>query len=155
MKLSDKIESLIQPIVTALGYTLWGTELHQSGKHTILRVFIDLPPGDERKGVNIDDCGTVSSQIGALLDVENPIAGIYNLEVSSPGLERLLFNIEQYQRYIGGLICIKLQQPQNGQRKFVGKLNAASDEKIELAVDDKIIVFELANISKANLSIKI
>lgn len=155
MKLSDKIESLIRPIVAALGYTLWGTELHQSGKHTILRVFIDLPLGDERKGVNLDDCGTVSSQIGALLDVENPIAGIYNLEVSSPGLERFLFNIEQYQRYIGELICIKLQQPQNGQRKFIGKLSAASDEKIELTVDDKIVVFELANISKANLSIKI
>ena len=155
MKLSDKIESLIQPIIIALNYTLWGIELHQSGKHTVLRVFIDLPLGDERSGVNIDDCGTVSRQISALLDVENPIAGIYNLEVSSPGLERPLFNIEQYQRYIGELISIKLQQPQNGQRKFIGKLCAASDEKIELTVDDKIIVFELANISKANLSIKI
>lgn len=155
MKLSDKIESLIQPIVAALNYTLWGIELHQSGKHTILRVFIDLPLGDERSGVNIDDCSTVSRQISALLDIENPIAGVYNLEVSSPGLERLLFNIEQYQRYIGELICIKLQQPQNGRRKFVGRLHAASDEKIELAVDDKVMVFELANISKANLSIKI
>ena len=155
MKLSDKIENLIQPIIVALGYTLWGTELHQSGKHTILRVFIDLPPGDERSGVNIDDCSAASSQISALLDIENPIAGVYNLEVSSPGLERLLFNVKQYQRYIGELICIKLQQPQNGQRKFIGKLCAASDEKIELVVDDKIIVFELANISKANLIIKI
>lgn len=155
MKLSDKIESLIQPIVVALNYALWGIELHQSGKHTILRVFIDLPLGDERSGVNIDDCGTVSRQISALLDIENPIAGVYNLEVSSPGLERPLFNIEQYQRYIGELICIKLQQPQNGQRKFIGKLHAASDEKIELVVDDKTMVFELANISKANLSIKI
>lgn len=155
MKLSDKIENLIQPIITALGYVLWGTELHQSGKHTILRIFIDLPLGDERSGVNIDDCGAASSEISALLDIENPIAGVYNLEVSSPGLERLLFNIEQYQRYIGELICIKLQQPQNGQRKFVGKLHTAFDEKIELIVDSKIIAFELANISKANLSIKI
>jgi ribosome maturation factor RimP len=80
---------------------------------------------------------------------------MYNLEVSSPGLERLLFTIEQYQRYLGELVSIKLQQPQNGQRKFIGKLHAAYDEKIELMLDDKIIVFELANISKANLSIKI
>lgn len=154
VKLSDKIESLIKPVIAALGYVLWGLELHQSGRHTILRIYIDLPPGDERKSVGLDDCGEVSSQISAVLDVENPIAGAYNLEVSSCGLERSLFNIEQYQRYLGEMICIKLQQAQNGKRKFIGTLHTATADKIELIVDGEPVAFDPANISKANLSIK-
>ena len=87
---SKKIEELIAPVVKAMGYELYGAELHQSGKYTLLRVYIDVPLGDERKSVNLDDCSKVSNQIGALLDVENPISGSYSLEVSSPGLDRSL-----------------------------------------------------------------
>ena len=81
----EKIEELIAPIIKAMGYDLRKVELHQSGKYTLLRVYIDVPLGDERKGVTLDDCGKVSNQIGALLDVEDPISGSYSLEVSSPG----------------------------------------------------------------------
>ena len=151
MKLDKKIEDLIAPVIEAMGYELWAVDLHQSGKHTLLRIYIDVPLGDERRGVNLDDCGKVSSQIGALFDVENPIAGGYNLEVSSPGVDRPLFKVEHYKRYVGGLICIKLQQPKNGKRSFTGKISAVFDDRLELMVDKEVIVFELANINKANL----
>lgn len=134
-----------------MGYELWGVELHQSGRHTLLRVYIDMPLGSDRKGVNVDDCSRVSNQIGALFDVENPISGSYNLEVSSPGLDRPLFKMEHYKRYIGSLICIRLQQPKNGQRKFIGKIHAVFDDRLELMVDNEIVAFELMNINKANL----
>ena len=70
-------------------------------KKTLLRVYIDVVPGDSRKSVSVDDCGRVSRQIGALFDVEDPITGSYELEVSSPGIERPLFNVEYYLRYVG------------------------------------------------------
>ncbi|EKE01393.1 MAG: hypothetical protein ACD_21C00146G0002 [uncultured bacterium] len=151
MRLSKKIEDLIMPIIKAMGYELWGIELHQSGKRTLLRIYIDVLLGDERKSVNVDDCGLVSKQIGALFDVENPISGSYNLEVSSPGLDRPLFKAEHYQRYVGNLVSVRLQQPQNGQRKFVGEIKAVFDGRLELIVNNEIVVFELVNINKANL----
>ncbi|MEI8054381.1 MAG: ribosome maturation factor RimP [bacterium] len=151
MKLNKKIEELIAPIIKAMGYEFWGIELHQGGKYTLLRVYIDMSLGS----VNIDDCSRVSNQIGALFDVENPISGGYNLEVSSPGLDRPLFLVEHYERYIGSLICVRLQQPKNGQRKFTGKIHAVFDDRLELAVDNEvdneIVTFELVNINKANL----
>jgi len=151
MKLNKKIEELVAPIIKAMGYELWGVELHQSGKHTLLRVYIDVPLGDDRKGVSVDDCSRVSNQIGALFDIENPISGSYNLEVSSPGLDRPLFGAEHYQRYIGNLICVRLQQPKNGQRKFTGKIHAVFADKLELVIDNEIVTFELVNINRANL----
>lgn len=151
MKLNKKIEELIVPIIKAMGYELWGVELHQSGRHTLLRVYIDVPLGSERKSITVDDCGKVSNQIGALFDVENPISGSYNLEVSSPGLDRPLFVVEHYRQYIGNLICIRLQQPKNGQRKFTGKVHMVFDDRLELMVDNERVAFELVNINKANL----
>lgn len=145
MKLDERIENLIAPIIKAMGYELWGIELHQSGKHTLLRVYIEVP-------INIDDCSKISNQVGALLDVENLIAGSYNLEVSSPGIERSLFKIEHYRRYIGSLVCIKLRQPKNGRRSFTGKIHAVFNSILELAIDNEIVAFELASIGKVNLN---
>jgi ribosome maturation factor RimP len=151
VKLNKKIEELAIHIINAMGYELWGIELHQSGRHTIVRVYIDVPLGDDRRSVNVDDCSRVSNQIGALFDVENLISGSYNLEVSSPGLDRPLFRVEHYRRYIGHSIYVRLQQPKNGQRKFAGKIHAIFDDRLEMLVDNEIIAFELMNINKANL----
>lgn len=152
MKIDKKIEDLIAPIVKAMGYELWAVSIHQSGKHTLVRVYIDIPIGDERNGVNIDDCGRVSSQIGALFDVENPIIGSYNLEVSSPGLDRPLFKIEHYKRYIGSLAYVRLQRPEYGKRNFIGSIHRVFNGKLELKINSEIVVLELANINKANLA---
>jgi ribosome maturation factor RimP len=168
MVLEKKIEDLINPIIKAMGYELWAVDLHQNGKHTILRIYFDMLPVNEnecesenesgrsgrsrRKGISIDDCSKVSNQIGAMLDVENVISGRYNLEVSSPGIDRRLVKIEHYKKYIGSMICLRLKHPQeDGQHSFIGKIQAVFDDRVELMIDSDVVNFWLVNISKANL----
>lgn len=153
MNISDKIENMISPIIKAMGYELWGVELHRGGRRSLLRIYIDVPLTEHGKNISIDDCSKVSNQIGAAFDVENPITGSYSLEVSSPGLSRSLFKPEHYNRYIGSSINVSLLQPENGKRRFIGKIQEVFDNKLELIVDDEIMVLDLINISKANLNL--
>src|SRR5690554_4251416 len=90
------LQELVAPAVEALGFELWGLEYHSRNRQTLLRIFIDGPDG-----VTVDDCAAVSRQISAVMDVEDPIAGEYTLEVGSPGLDRPLYTLEQFQRYVG------------------------------------------------------
>jgi ribosome maturation factor RimP len=150
-KTLEQLELLIVPIVKAMGYELWGLELHPSGRHTLLRIYIDVLGGDTRTGVSIDDCAKVSNQVSAILDVEDPIASSYNLEVSSPGLERPLFKLEQYKKYIGEKIELRLQQQLEGQKKIIGILQAITDSTIELQVNAKVITIPFAIIDKAHV----
>jgi ribosome maturation factor RimP len=151
MRNNLKVENLIAPIIKAMGYELWGLELHQSGKRTMLRVYIDLPANNEGKNINVEDCSQVSRQIGSLFDVENPILGSYTLEVSSPGINRPLFKLDHYQHYIGSLISVRLVHPKNGKRNFIGTIKTVLADSIELLADNEVFTFELANINKANL----
>ena len=112
-RITDKIEALINPVIVDMGYELVGIEYVASGKHSTLRIYID-----SENGIGVDDCETVSRQISAIFDVEDPIASQYNLEVSSPGIERPLFHIGHYQRFLGHDIKLRLVRPINGQRKF-------------------------------------
>jgi len=102
-KITEKITNLIDPVVKDMGYELVGVEYVASGKHSILRIFIDT-----EHGIGIEDCEKVSHQLSAVFDVEDPIAGQYNLEVSSPGIERPLFHIGHYQRFLGNDISLRL-----------------------------------------------
>lgn len=153
IQVSKRIEDLVTPIIKSMGYELWGIELCKSGRWTILRIYIDAALGNEHGGITIDDCTLVSKQIGALLEVERVIAGSYNLEVSSPGINRLLFKVEHYQQYMGSLISVYLQQPKDSQRKFVGNIHAIFANKLELMINNEVVAFELANINKAKLSL--
>ena len=90
------LTELIEPVIKAMGYHLWGIEYLGQGKHSVLRVYLD-----KAGGVNIEDCALASRQISSLLDVEDPIKSEYTLEVSSPGLDRMLFSLEQFQEYAG------------------------------------------------------
>ena len=153
METKKKIEDLITPIIKSMAYELWGIKLYPSGKRMIVRIYIDVPLGGKRRSVSLDDCVLVSKQVGALLDVENIIAGSYNLEISSPGLNRLLFKMEHYEQYKGNLVDIYLRQPKGSQRKFTGNIHAVVADKLELMIDDKMIAFELTNIHKAQLSL--
>ena len=92
-KISDKVVALINPSINDLGYELVGVEYVASGKHSILRLYID-----SEEGIGVDDCEVVSRQVSAIMDVEDPISGQYNLEVSSPGIERPLFSIASLQK---------------------------------------------------------
>src|SRR5258708_5349993 len=117
------IEAILKPLIVDLGYELWGFDYLSQGKHSLLRLYID-----KEGGVTIDDCERVSKQVSALLDVEDPISGNYNLEVSSPGIPRPLFYKEQYKRYLGQLINLKVISPIEGSRKFSGTiLNVGED----------------------------
>jgi ribosome maturation factor RimP len=143
-----KLQTLIEPAVTALGYELWGCELTGVGKNRrLLRVYVD-----SEQGVNIDVCAKISRQISSVLDVEDPIAGQYLLEVSSPGIERPLFNIEQCQRYVGQQISVRLRVARDGRRNFSGILKSAADDRLVLQLDDQTQL-ELAwrDVDKAHL----
>lgn len=143
-----QVQELIEPAVTALGYELWGVQLLSQGRHSTLRIFIDKP-----EGINIDDCAAVSHQVSGILDVEDPIKSQYTLEVSSPGIDRPLFKLEQYQRYVGEGIALRLRTPVAGRRKFSGLLKAVEADNIIVRVEEEneeyVLPFE--SIDKANI----
>jgi len=132
--------------VTHLGYELVGCELQRQGQRAVLRMYID-----KEKGVTLDDCSKVSHQISAILDVEDPIEEKYILEVSSPGLDRPLFDIAHYQQQIGKKIKLRLKTPVEGRRNFEGALLRVEDRNIHLLVDTEEVVLPFANIEKANV----
>jgi len=141
-----KIEELIRPGVEALGYELWGLDHQSQGRHTLLRVYID-----SEKGIGVDDCAKVSHQISGVLDVEDPIAGEYNLEVSSPGMDRPLYTPEQYAQYIGSDINVRLRVPFDGRRKFLGRLTGIEDGDVVLTVEEHEYLLPFDQIDKANV----
>lgn len=145
-KLEDKLTEMLEPGVEALGYELVGVEFVRAGKHSILRVFID-----HENGVTVDDCAEVSYQASAILDVEDPISTEYNLEVSSPGMDRPLFKEKHYEQAVGEIIQAKLTVPMDNRRNFKGKLLACENGMISIEVDGQQFQLAVANIDKANI----
>ncbi|MCW8917549.1 MAG: ribosome maturation factor RimP [Gammaproteobacteria bacterium] len=143
---SEKLVAIIEPAVTALGYELVGVEYLPQGHHSLLRIYID-----HEEGITADDCGDVSHQVSAVLDVEDPIRGAYTLEVSSPGLERPLFTLAHYARFVGQLAEIRLHSPLAGRRKFKGRILGVEDEVVTVEVDGEAQRFAFDNIDKAHL----
>ena len=147
-KISDKIAELITPVLTDMGYELVGVEYVASGKHSILRIYIDIDTG-----IGIEDCEKVSRQLSAIFDVEDPISTQYNLEVSSPGIERPLFNKAHYHRFLGHDIKLRTHRAIDGQRKFRGTIGSVSDQNntIELVTELGPVTIDIDLIEKANL----
>ncbi len=137
-----ELRKLIEPAVTALGYELVGVEL-SSG---LLRVYID-----QEDGISVDDCQAVSYQVSGLLDVEDPISGNYSLEVSSPGLDRPLFRAQDFERFAGQQIGLKLVVPVEGRRKYKGLLLGLADEQVIVNVEGEELRFALDQIDQARL----
>ncbi|SPY32254.1 ribosome maturation factor RimP [Pasteurella canis] len=144
--LEQKLQELLQESVEDLGCELWGIECQRSGKYLTVRLYID-----KEGGVTVEDCADVSRQVSALLDVEDPISDKYNLEVSSPGLDRALFTLEQYQRYIGEDIAVHLRIPVLERRKWQGKLEKIENDMLTIIVDGQEQVLVFGNIQKANI----
>ncbi|MCZ2721136.1 ribosome maturation factor RimP [Marinomonas sp. 15G1-11] len=142
------LEDLIRPVVEGLGYEFWGMEYLAQGKDSVLRIFIET---DLESGISVDDCAKVSRQASSILDVEDPITGEYNLEVSSPGLDRPLFNLSQYEKYIGSIISLRLRVPFDGRRKFKGLLTALENDDVVIRVDQEEYLLPIDLIEKANL----
>ncbi len=145
-KLEDKLTEMLEPGVEALGYELVGVEFVRAGKHSILRVFID-----HENGISVDDCAEVSYQASAILDVEDPINTEYNLEISSPGMDRPLFKEKHYEQSIGEVVQVRLTVPMNDRRNFKGKLLSCENGMINVEVDGQQFQLAVANIEKANI----
>jgi len=143
---SDELQKLLEPAVGQLGYELTDLEVRLSGQGGLLRLTID-----KVEGIDLDDCEKVSHAISALLDVEDPVPGNYNLEVSSPGLDRKLTKVEHFQRFEGETLKVTMRFPVEGRRRFRGKLLSSNDENIVVEVDGESHSLSLTMIDTARL----
>jgi len=147
MKVGPQLNELVKTVVEPMGYELVGCEMVSAGRgSTTFRVYID-----HTDGITLDDCSAVSHQLSGVLDVEEPISGNYNLEVSSPGLDRPLFSAEHFDRFTGSEISIRLLAATDGRKKFKGVLLGRQDNHITMKVDGQDYDFSLDQIDKANL----
>jgi ribosome maturation factor RimP len=140
------LTALMTPVVESMGYELVGVEFHGSEHHGVLRVYID-----QEAGITVDDCADVSRQISALLDVEDPIVQPYDLEVSSPGIDRPLFKLNDYQKFSGLKAKIKLGVALNGRKNFSGILQGVDQELVLIDVDNEVFELPFHDIARANL----
>jgi ribosome maturation factor RimP len=142
----EQLQALIAPIVASLNCELWGLEYLTQGRYTTLRLYIDA-----KDGVSLEDCEKVSRQVSSVMDVEDPIEGEYTLEVSSPGMDRPLYTAEQYARYIGEQVSLRLRVARDGRRKFKGTILAVEGTDVRVAVDEKEYLLAVDAIDKANV----
>ena len=142
----ENLQKLVEPAVAGLGLELWGVEFRTAGKNSLLRIFIDGPDG-----VTVDDCARVSHQVSGILDVEDPISEQYTLEVSSPGMDRPLFTLKQFEAYRGHRVQLKLRAPYEGRRNFKGILNGVEGDDVLLIVDDEEYLLPIEDIDRANV----
>ena len=142
----SKLHELLKPVVEALNCELWGLELQSGGKRKLLRIYID-----SEDGIGVEDCERVSRQSSSILDVEDAINGEYVLEVSSPGMDRPLYELAQYEKFKGENITLKLRFPYDGQRNFKGRLAGIDGDEIVLVVADTEYLFPIEGIDKANV----
>jgi len=141
-----ELTAMLEPTVEAMGFELWGLEYLSQGRHSVLRIYIDA-----EQGVGVDDCAAVSEQVSSLLDVEDPITGEYVLEVSSPGLDRLLFRLDQFPAYVGETVELRLRRPYEGRRRFKGILAGLEGEDVVVRVDDHEYLLPHGEIEKAQI----
>src|SRR5487761_56054 len=145
--LRERLIALIEPLVGRLGYELVELE-HTAGRSSaVVRLFIDSP-----EGVGLADCERVSREVSALLDVEDPIPTAYTLEVSSPGLDRVLRTPAHFARFVGARVFVELAAPRDGRRRYTGKLLSADQAGIALEVDGQHVPVSFAEIGKARLT---
>ncbi|MBL1321272.1 MAG: ribosome maturation factor RimP [Methylophaga sp.] len=146
MAISDQIEQLIEVPIETLGYELVGVEHIKNGSNTVLRIYID-----SQQGISIEDCERVSHQVSGILEVEEPIASAYSLEVSSPGFDRPLFKEQDFVRFAGSEVKITMKLPVQGRRNFKGSLQGVSEGSILIEVDGEVYELPLTKLSKARL----
>jgi ribosome maturation factor RimP len=148
---ASRLTELVEPVVEGMGFELWGCEYLPRRRQSLLRIYID-----REEGVTLDDCGKVSHQLSGVLDVEDPIAAPYVLEVSSPGLDRLLLKAQHFQRYAGNRVKIKLRWLIDDRRQFDARLLGVKDDQVlidqDLASEQHVTyAIPLAAIERARL----
>ena len=128
---ADELTHIVEPTIRGLGYELWGVTHTGSGNRPKVCVYIDA-----ETGITIEDCKKVSEHICAVLDVENAVAGAYALEVSSPGMDKILFQPKHFEASVGGRVDIRLHVPVGDTRRVQGTLIECTGEEILVRADD-------------------
>lgn len=143
--IQEYLHDLIEPVARSLSCELWGIEYRMQGRRALLRIFID-----KEEGIAVEDCEKVSRQVSSVLDVEDPIRAEYTLEVSSPGMDRPLFKLDQYKKHLGDTVSLQLRMAFDGRRKFTGVLKNIENDEIVLEVGDEeyLLPFELIDKAK-------
>lgn len=144
MKMPERLARLVEPVVVGMGYELVGVEFDSHQR--ILRVYID-----SETGIMIEDCSRVSHQLSGVLEVEDPIPGDYQLEISSPGMDRPLCTPAHFQRFKGSLARLQLLRPLDGRRKFKARLLGLEADKVILQDGETTFEIPFDLIDKARL----
>ena len=142
----EHLLNLIEPIVEGLGYECVGIDYNPHPRHGLLRIYID-----SENGVLVEDCTQVSHQVSGVLDVEDPIQGNYQLEVSSPGADRPFFKVSQFERYIGSTALVNLFKAIDGRRKITGLITKVEGDMITLQENEQNYEVSFDAMSKARL----
>ena len=164
--LRERLIAMTEPLLERLGYELVDVEYAATHSEATVRVFIDWPGGQmpperaalpddgERSfdGIGVEDCETVSRELSALLDVEDPIAVPYQLEVSSPGMDRILRTPAHYQRHVGQRVHVERVAALDGRRRYTGALVRAGEEDFDVNVDGVVVTVRYAEVGKTRLA---
>ncbi len=140
------LHALIEPVVAAMGFELWGVDHLSQGKNSRLVIYIE-----RESGVSVEDCADISRQVSAVMDVEDPIAGEYRLEVSSPGMARPLYSLDQFTRFQGHHVALKLRTAFDGRRKYQGLLVGVEGDEVLLQLDGEEYCFPIESIDAAHI----
>ena len=140
------LNALIEPVVAAMGFELWGIDHLSQGKNSRLVIYIE-----RESGVSVEDCADISRQVSAVMDVEDPIAGEYRLEVSSPGMARPLYSLDQFTRFQGHHVALKLRTAFDGRRKYQGLLVGVEGDEVLLQLDGEEYCFPIESIDSAHI----
>ena len=144
---NDSLQNIIAGVVEPMGFELVGVEFNSGSTHAgTLRVYID-----HEDGIVVEDCSRISHQLSAVLDVEEPISGAYTLEVSSPGLDRLLFKAQDFVRFAGHQVNVKLRDKIDGRRRYKGLLQGVDKDLVLVDVDGERWELPLELIEQARL----
>ena len=149
--LRDQLRELLAPVVAGVGYQLWELEYTPRSGGGLLRLYIDAS-GDSPKGIGLDDCERVSHVVSDTLDAADPIPGHYTLEVSSPGLDRLLRTREHFERFAGERVRLEMMQPIEGRKRFSGRLLGVGASDITLELESGRINLPIEDIHRARLA---
>ena len=145
-KQNAELLRLIAPVIQDMGYELWGIEHLPRGRAALLRIYID-----SETGISLADCEKVSRQVTGVLDVKDPIRGSYDLEISSPGLDRPLFTLEQVTRYRGEQAKFRLRSNLEGRRNIKGEIKAVDGDVIKILEGEELLSVPASLIEKANI----
>ena len=147
--LETKISDIIRPVIEDLGYRLVAVDITQANTMPVLLIMAENP---ETQNLDLDGCASISREVSAILDVEDPIEGAYRLEVSSPGIDRLLFSKDDFNRYKGHEVKIELARPNSeGRKKYRGQIASTNDNNVTLLVDNEEHILALDASGRAKL----